>query len=255
MAVVSKHPLPSLLSPPLTLCVCVCLQDALLYAPMSNVGSIMFDKDAVYIDVPHVHFSNTDAVEDWGSDEEQAKAEMQRASDKFEGVRLVKSLQKASGGLDDGMQAADFQLFKGGAVFKDANVAGIGGAGEESGSDDGDDSGSGSDDDGEDGDSGDDVEDDDDDDDDGDDSDDGDDDGDDDMDGEDAAVLARLQRRFGGAESEDEEEEDGLGHASKWKRNLAEKAAASFLERYAQHSSSLLWLCAGCAAVCARCWW
>lgn len=49
-------------------------QEALLYAPMSNVGSVMYDKDAVYIDMPQIHFSGVDDVQDWGSDEEGAKA-------------------------------------------------------------------------------------------------------------------------------------------------------------------------------------
>ena len=50
------------------------IQEALLYAPMSNVGAITYDKDAVYIDMPQIHFSGGDDVQDWGSDEEGAKA-------------------------------------------------------------------------------------------------------------------------------------------------------------------------------------
>ncbi len=52
----------------------LCTQEALLYAPMSNVGAITYDKDAVYIDMPQVHFSGMDDVADWGSDEEGARA-------------------------------------------------------------------------------------------------------------------------------------------------------------------------------------
>lgn len=37
-------------------------KETLLYAPGSNVGAISMDEDAVYINVPHVHFTRPEEV-------------------------------------------------------------------------------------------------------------------------------------------------------------------------------------------------
>jgi len=43
-------------------------KDTLLYAPMSNVGAVTYDADAVYINLPHVHFTRPEALADAAAD-------------------------------------------------------------------------------------------------------------------------------------------------------------------------------------------
>ena len=136
-------------------------------------------------------------------------------------MKLVKSLQKLSKGIDDRMENAGFQLFKHSALVKDGKVKiRADGGGDNDDDDDEDDSQGDFDGDSVDSDDNDVGSDDDGDDDDGDD-DDGDDDEEEDEDGSDDDEG-----------SGSDVERSGMGHSSKWKSNLAEKAAASFLSRF-----------------------
>ena len=87
----------------------------LLYAPMSDIGDIIMDADAMYIEIPdaHVRFSQKegkDAVVETGPKvEEEAAAE---GSDE-EGQNMVKSLQRTQMAIDERLEDAGFQLFKG----------------------------------------------------------------------------------------------------------------------------------------------
>ncbi|WFD19051.1 Glycoside hydrolase 2 (Mannanase, beta-galactosidase) [Malassezia caprae] len=65
----------------------------LIHAPMSDVGGVMFDKDAVYINVPG-HFSKRDADADVG-----------------EGERMIMSLQDSTTTLGDRAAEGDLRLF------------------------------------------------------------------------------------------------------------------------------------------------
>ncbi|WFD06512.1 Glycoside hydrolase 2 (Mannanase, beta-galactosidase) [Malassezia vespertilionis] len=65
----------------------------LIHAPMSDVGGVMFDKDAVYINVPG-SFSKRDGYEDVG-----------------EGEQMIMDLQDASSTLDDRAVRSELRLF------------------------------------------------------------------------------------------------------------------------------------------------
>jgi ribosome biogenesis protein BMS1 len=91
----------------------------LLFAPLSNVGAVSFDKDAVYIDVGRANYTkkenldltsrqkvNTDADED---DEEFVEAEY----DSDEPAGLLKSLQDVKAGVDEKMDKSSLRIFKG----------------------------------------------------------------------------------------------------------------------------------------------
>lgn len=144
-------------------------------------------------------------------------------------MKLVKSLQRLSKGIDDRMEHAGFQLFKHSALVRDGPAQVGAGSDDDDHSDDGDDSdgmedGSGSE--GEDEDEDDDEE--------GDDDDDDDDDHDDDEE-DDSGSDGDDDDDEEGDDDEDDSESDaersGMGHTAKWKSDLAEKAAASFLSR------------------------
>lgn len=79
-------------------------KNRLIYAPMSDVGGVMFDKDAVYINVPGT-FSKKRAglggeMEEENDDEPQG-----------EGERMVMDLQEASETLDARVKNRDLRLF------------------------------------------------------------------------------------------------------------------------------------------------
>ena len=38
-------------------------KDALLFAPLSNVGAVSFDKDAIYIDIGRVNYTKKDDIQ------------------------------------------------------------------------------------------------------------------------------------------------------------------------------------------------
>lgn len=100
-------------------------KETLLYAPMSDVGALFFDKDAVYINIPEskVKFSKpedfssgniiaeakppnkrwaseiSESEDESGSEEgEEGEDEEKRGADVPEGVRMVKSLQSMEQG-------------------------------------------------------------------------------------------------------------------------------------------------------------
>lgn len=73
----------------------------MIYAPMSDVGGILYDKDAVYISVPG-NFSKNDA-----DDDEDWEAREQRT----EGEKMVINMQEANTTLADQLAKTEIQLF------------------------------------------------------------------------------------------------------------------------------------------------
>ncbi len=85
----------------------------LIHAPMSDVGGVMFDKDAVYINVPG-HFSKArrpDKQQQLGSDEEEGEEDDEEDGE-GEGEKMVMDLQDADRTLGShARDAAAFRLF------------------------------------------------------------------------------------------------------------------------------------------------
>lgn len=75
-----------------------------IHAPMSDVGGVMFDKDAVYINVPG-HYSKAQQVAS-GSTSEQGDSAYGN-----EGERMVMGLQGAQSTLDARVRAGELRLF------------------------------------------------------------------------------------------------------------------------------------------------
>ena len=104
-------------------------RDKRLYAPMSNLGDLVYDADAVYIDIPEraMRFTRKEGPPVEGGEAVEA-ADEEEAED--EGVAMVRGLQKLreEATLDAQMEGVELRLFKGGAA--------LGGDGEE-GSDSG----------------------------------------------------------------------------------------------------------------------
>ena len=79
----------------------------LVHAPMSDVGGVMFDKDAVYINVPGNFSKRQQAKEDG---EESADGEDDE--DVGEGEKMVLDLQDATTTLDERIRNTSFKLFE-----------------------------------------------------------------------------------------------------------------------------------------------
>ncbi|OQR96869.1 ribosome biogenesis protein BMS1, partial [Thraustotheca clavata] len=84
-------------------------KDIMLYAPI--VGNIMFDKDAVYINLGQVNYSKKDDI-DGDDDEVRGKG--------GEGTEMVQSLQQLESGLgiDERLKGATLSLFKNTAAIR-----------------------------------------------------------------------------------------------------------------------------------------
>ncbi|KAE9361368.1 Ribosome biogenesis protein [Phytophthora fragariae] len=98
-------------------------KDTLLYAPMSDVGNIMYDKDAMYINLSQLNYTNPDTG-DVVPDEQDADGvdtsgrSGMRIGLGGEGVEMVQSMQKMDVGLDERLQGASLSLFKNTAAIR-----------------------------------------------------------------------------------------------------------------------------------------
>lgn len=226
-------------------------KDSLLFAPLSNVGAVSYDKDAIYIDIGRVNYTKKENLDrrsakpggdDGESGDESSSDESEPQYDADAPAGLLRDLQDLGAGVDEKMQKSSLRLFKG----SKAVVAGSDDEDEaESGDDDDDDASMASD--GHDtmdtspfgnkrgffgnekskkgGDSSSDY-----------DSDSDSDSHSSDMDSdEDEGANFDGDEGYDDDESEDETKEDPAAVGALWKTNLARKAAESYLGREASH--------------------
>ena len=89
----------------------------LLYAPMSDIGDIIMDADAMYIEIPdaHVRFSEKEGKDAMKAVGPQIKPVMadEEDAEEGEGQSMVKSLQRTQMAIDERLEESGFQLFKG----------------------------------------------------------------------------------------------------------------------------------------------
>jgi len=87
----------------------------LLFAPLSNVGAVSFDKDAVYIDIGRANYTKKEYLgiekEVQNSGEEDSGDEPEYDADAPAG--LLKSLQDIKSGVDEKMEHSTLRIFKG----------------------------------------------------------------------------------------------------------------------------------------------
>ena len=93
----------------------------LLYAPMSDIGDIIMDADAMYIEIPdaHVRFSEKEGKDAMKAVGPQIKGgeglirSVEEGDEEGEGQSMVKSLQRTQMAIDERLEESGFQLFKG----------------------------------------------------------------------------------------------------------------------------------------------
>mmetsp|Transcript_12476 Transcript_12476/g.24913 ORF Transcript_12476/g.24913 Transcript_12476/m.24913 type:complete len:1194 (+) Transcript_12476:23-3604(+) len=102
-------------------------KDTKLYAPLSNVGAVQFDKDAVYIDIGRANYTKKENLdlpkkegenEDDGSDGESSSSSEEEDIDMDAPAGLLKSLQDVKEGVDQKMKYSSLRLFKGSKAVK-----------------------------------------------------------------------------------------------------------------------------------------
>lgn len=92
-------------------------KSSLLFAPLSNVGAVSFDKDAVYIDIGRVNYTKKANLaltsrENDGTDKDE-ESEDEEHSDADEPSGLLRSLQDVEAGVDEKMDKSSLRIFKG----------------------------------------------------------------------------------------------------------------------------------------------
>ncbi|ORY01638.1 DUF663-domain-containing protein [Basidiobolus meristosporus CBS 931.73] len=91
----------------------------LIYAPMSDVGGIMYDKDAVYINIPGSFTKKSQYAKDEEVDEDEIDPEAEAGP----GEKMVMNLQDADDTLEDQLQQSELRLFTNSAPMKADSIA------------------------------------------------------------------------------------------------------------------------------------
>ncbi|XP_030506282.2 ribosome biogenesis protein bms1 isoform X2 [Cannabis sativa] len=84
-------------------------KEKLFYAPMSGLGDLVYDKDAVYVNINR-HFLQYSTVDQEEENKENGEATKEEKEDEV-GVALVKSLQKAKYSVDEKLEKSFISLF------------------------------------------------------------------------------------------------------------------------------------------------
>jgi ribosome biogenesis protein BMS1 len=87
-------------------------KDSLLFAPLSNVGAVTFDKDAVYIDIGRVNYTKKEHLEVGKRSENDDEEAEETVYDADEPAGMLRSLQDVDAGVDEKMENSTLRLFK-----------------------------------------------------------------------------------------------------------------------------------------------
>jgi len=91
-------------------------KDSLLFAPLSNVGAVSFDKDAVYIDIGRANYTKKEDIADGDNDMDEAEY------DPTDPAGMLKGLQDVDTGVDKNMARTKLRLFKGSQAVESGSV-------------------------------------------------------------------------------------------------------------------------------------
>lgn len=110
-------------------------KDTKLYAPLSNVGNVSFDEDAVYIDIGRANYTKRENLDrrgdgdggDGDGDEDEDSSSSSEDEEAASDAKMLKSLQDVRDGVDTKLKYSSLRLFKGSKAVE---------AGDDYGSDD-----------------------------------------------------------------------------------------------------------------------
>lgn len=101
-------------------------KEKLIYAPMSDVGELLYDKDAVYININDHQVQFSKLEEKNGGEEAGGEDKAQKESAVDIGEVLVKTLQKTKYSVDEKLNQSFIQLFRGAAPTRSAFIEATG---------------------------------------------------------------------------------------------------------------------------------
>lgn len=112
-------------------------KERLIYAPMADVGGVLYDKDAVYVDIPDwkVQYSR---AEGGGAAKGPTDAEgAERAAD--EGEAMVRGLQAVGQTLDEALAESTIRIYPKGKALRGGDAMDVDGDEDEGEEDEGED--------------------------------------------------------------------------------------------------------------------
>merc|ERR1712194_213424 len=86
-------------------------KDALLFAPLSNIGAVSSDKDAIYIDIGHANYTNKEDIQGNKDDDDEQMSDAEYNPEEPAG--MLKGLQDVDDAVDEKMDRSTLRLFKG----------------------------------------------------------------------------------------------------------------------------------------------
>ena len=102
-----------------------------MYAPMSDVGEVVYDEDVMYIHMrdKHLHYTKEESVVREAGDETKEQREDREAAERRrsggvddDSLRMVKAMQDVRVGLDERLQGSEIHLFKGAAAITEEHI-------------------------------------------------------------------------------------------------------------------------------------
>lgn len=91
-------------------------KDVLLFAPHSDVGAVLFDKDAIYVDIGRANYTKQENL--LGQDEKKEEPDY----DPKEPAGMLKGLQDIGAGVDERINRSAIRLFKGSTAVESESV-------------------------------------------------------------------------------------------------------------------------------------
>nr|CCA25717.1 predicted protein putative [Albugo laibachii Nc14] len=88
-------------------------KDVVLYAPMADVGNVVYDKDAMYINLARIHYTKASDIVDGDTEPRQ----------QTEGIEMMRNLQQITTGMDERLNVASLPIFKGATPIRSDQVA------------------------------------------------------------------------------------------------------------------------------------
>ena len=95
-------------------------KDALLYAPMANVGRVRMDKDGTYIDLHTVHYTKPENLD--LADRSKVNSHIDDVIDSDTPAALLRSMQDVGSSVNDKLNNLELSLFAGSRGVRSADV-------------------------------------------------------------------------------------------------------------------------------------
>ena len=101
-------------------------QSKIIYAPMTDIGGLLYDKDAVYVNMDDRDVTFSRRIKKGENSSGSLRFDAESTEHKKAGIDMVCGLQDAQISLDDKLRASEIQLLMGRKTFKGDGVESLG---------------------------------------------------------------------------------------------------------------------------------